>query len=81
MKKCSARFLERSISAYCLSERCAPDAMVDFLEPADTRNATALHALRRKPRDPSSSSTLSLVTLRDPSPTPRNTSLYSAGTS
>lgn len=53
--------------------------MVDFLEPADTRNATTLHALRRKPRDPSS--TLSLVTLRNPSPTPRNTSLYSAGTS
>lgn len=53
--------------------------MVDFLEPADTRNATALHALRCKPRDPSS--TLSLVTLWDSSPTPRNTSLYSAGTS
>lgn len=53
--------------------------MVDLLEPADTRNATTLHALRRKPHDPSS--TLSLVTLRDPSPTPRNTSLYSAGTS
>ena len=78
-KKCSARFLERSISAYCLSERCTPGAMVDFLEPADTRNATALHALRRKPRDPSS--TLSLVTLWNPSLTPRNTSLYSAGTS
>ncbi len=53
--------------------------MVDFLEPADTRNATALHVLRRKPRDPNS--TLSLVTLWDPLPTPRNTSLYSAGTS
>ena len=53
--------------------------MVDFLEPADTRNATALHVLRRKPHDPSS--TLSLVTLRDPSPTPHDTSLYSAGTS
>lgn len=71
--------LERGISAYCLSERCAPDAMVDFLEPADTRNATALHVLRRKPHDPSS--TLSLATLRDSSPTPRNASLYSAGTS
>ena len=58
--------------------------MVDFLEPADTRNATALHVLRRKPRDPSSTLslvTLSLVTLWDSSPTPRNTSLYSAGTS
>lgn len=55
--------------------------MVDFLEPADTRNATALHVLRRKPHDPSSGSTLSLVTLWDSSPTPRNTSLYSAGTS
>lgn len=53
--------------------------MVDFLEPADTRNATALHALRCKPHDPSS--TLSLVTLRDSSPMPHNTSLYSAGTS
>lgn len=53
--------------------------MVDFLEPADTPNATALHVLRRKPRD--LSSTLSLVTLWDPSLTPRNTSLYSAGTS
>lgn len=53
--------------------------MVDFLEPADTRNATALYVLRRKPRDPSS--TLSLVTPWDPSPTPRNASLYSAGTS
>ena len=53
--------------------------MVDFLEPADTRNAIALHVLRRKPRD--SSSTLSLVTLWDSSPTSRNTSLYSAGTS
>ncbi len=53
--------------------------MVDFLEPADTRNATALHVLRRKPHDPSS--TLSLVTLRDPSPTPHDTSLYSVGTS
>ncbi len=53
--------------------------MVDFLEPADTRNATALHVLRRKPRDPNS--TLSPVALWGPSPTPRNTSLYSAGTS
>lgn len=53
--------------------------MVDFLEPADTRNATALHVLRRKPHDPSS--TLSLVTPWNPSLTPRNTSLYSAGTS
>lgn len=53
--------------------------MVDFLKPTDTCNATALHALRRKPHDPGS--TLSLVTLWDPSPTPRNTSLYSAGTS
>ena len=35
--------------------------MVDFLEPADTRNATALHILHRKPHDPNS--TLSLVTL------------------
>ena len=55
--------------------------MVDFLEPADTRNATALHALRCKPHNPSSGSTLSLVTLWNPSLTPRNTSLYSAGTS
>lgn len=53
--------------------------MVDFLEPADTRNATALHVLCRKPHDPSS--TLSLVTLWDPSPTPRTASPYSAGTS
>lgn len=62
-----------------LERMVAPDAMVDFLEPADTRNATALHVLRRKPRDPNS--TLSLVTLWDPSPMPRNASLYSAGTS
>ena len=58
--------------------------MVDFLEPADTRNATALHVLRRKPRDPSSTLslvTLSLVTLWDSSPTPRTASPYSAGTS
>lgn len=53
--------------------------MVDFLESADTRNAIALHVLRRKSRNPSS--TLSLVTLWDPSPTPHDTSLYSAGTS
>ena len=53
--------------------------MVDFLEPADTRNATALHVLHRKSRDPNS--TLSLITLWNPSPTPRNASLYSAGTS
>lgn len=53
--------------------------MADFLEPADTRNATALHVLRRKPHDPSS--TLSLVTLWDSSRTTGNTSLYSAGTS
>ena len=53
--------------------------MVDFLEPADTRNATALHVLRHKPRNPSS--TPSFVTLWDPSPTPHDTSLYSVGTS
>lgn len=53
--------------------------MVNFLEPADARNAIALRVLRRKPRSPSSM--LSLVTLWDPSPTPRNASLYSAGTS